>query len=173
MCTYNACSKQQTLWKICRKFGCLIISRYPGCMRKDLPFVEKKCRFSLVVILVPSFVRKYRTVGMLSEQEGESKHSAMNAELRPLANVRNASERIRLLLEREELRSSMDKNLIRPEGRMCLKCKESNQRTSLRAAFDGNRYCPKCQPDNSHWLKYFLTLPYLLIYCWFIHFMSI
>ena len=58
-----------------------------------------------LIFYVPSFVRKYRTVGMLSEQEGGSKHSAVNAELRPLANVRNPSERIRLLLEREELRS--------------------------------------------------------------------
>ena len=46
---------------------------------------------------------------MLSEQEGESKHASINAERRPLANVRNASERIRLVLESEELCSRMDK----------------------------------------------------------------
>ena len=73
-----------------------------------------------LIFHLPPVVKKYRTVGMRSEQEGESKHAAVNAELRPLANVRNSSERICLVLEREELRSMMDKTLIQPVERLCM-----------------------------------------------------
>ena len=50
-------------------------------------------------------------MGLLLEQEGESKHAAVNAELRLLACVRNHAERIQLILEKEELGSSADKNI--------------------------------------------------------------
>ena len=36
-----------------------------------------------LIFNVPRFVNKHKTIGMLSEQEGESKHAAINAELRP------------------------------------------------------------------------------------------
>ena len=52
-----------------------------------------------LIFNVPNFVQRHKTIGMLSEQEGESKHASINAEIRPLANVRNASEGIRLVLE--------------------------------------------------------------------------
>ena len=100
-----------------------------------------------LIFNVPNFVQRHKTIGTLSEQEGESKHASINAEIRPLANVRNASERICLVLEREELRSMIDKTLLIPENRICKTCKEIDIRTFLRAGVDGNRHCPICHPD--------------------------
>ena len=72
-----------------------------------------------LVFNVPRFIRLYKTIGMLSEQQGESKHASINAELRSLACVRNHAERLRLILEKEELRSTMNKSLIKPKPRLC------------------------------------------------------
>ena len=96
-----------------------------------------------LVFNVPRFVKKWRTIGMLSEQEGESKHAAVNAELRSLACVRNHAEQIRLILEREELRSISDKNLLKAKPRICRECPG---RSFLRSARDGERHCPVCNP---------------------------
>ena len=71
--------------------------------------------------LVP-FVKQFKTISMLSEQESESKNAAINAALRFVACVRNHAERIRLVVEREELRSYMNKNLVKPASRLCNKC---------------------------------------------------
>ena len=65
-----------------------------------------------LIFNIPLFVQKHKTIWMLSEQEEESKHASINAEITPLANVTNASDRIRLVLEREELRSTLDKKLL-------------------------------------------------------------
>ena len=46
------------------------------------------------VFNVPRFVKTYRTIGLLSEQEGESKHAAINAELQSLSSVRNHADRL-------------------------------------------------------------------------------
>ena len=100
-----------------------------------------------LVFNIPLFVQKHKTIGMLSEQEGESKHASINAEIQPLANVRNASGRICSVLEREGLRSMMDKKLLLPENRICSLCKEGSIRSFLRAGIDGKRHCPKCHPD--------------------------
>ena len=64
---------------------------------------------------------------MLSEQEGEFKHAAVKAELRSLACVRNHAERIRLVLEREELRSMGDKNVLKAKPWLCERCKLSER----------------------------------------------
>ena len=84
---------------------------------------------------------KHKTIGMLSEQEGESKHAAINAELRSLACVRYHAERIRLVVEREELRSDMNKDLLKPKARMCSVC----PRVFIRLGDDGKRHCQFCE----------------------------
>ena len=91
-----------------------------------------------LIFNIPKFVHKYKTIGMLSEQERKSKHASINAEIRPLANVRNASERIPLVLEHEELRSRMDKTLLKPLNRLCVPCKEVNVHSFLQAGNDGH-----------------------------------
>ena len=69
-----------------------------------------------VIFTVPRFVRIYRTIGMLSEQEAESKHASINAELCSLACVRNHAERLKLVIEHEELRSYVNKGLMKPRA---------------------------------------------------------
>ena len=85
-------------------------------------------------------MQKYKTIGMLSEQEGESKHASVNAELRSLTCVRSHSERNRLVLEKDELCSHIDKSLIKPKPRICPNC----PRTYLRAGNDGKKHCNFC-----------------------------
>ena len=97
-----------------------------------------------LIFTVPRFVTKYKTIGLLSEQEAESKHASVNAELRSLACVRNHAEKLKLVLQREELRSCMNKSLMKPVPRLCSVC----PRTFLRSApVDGSRHCPKCESD--------------------------
>ena len=91
---------------------------------------------------VPTFVEKHKTIGMLSEQDGKSKHASVNAELKALAGVRNQAEKIRLVLEREELRSTAPKELIKPVARICKYC---SRRTFLRAGIDKQKHCPSCE----------------------------
>ena len=88
-------------------------------------------------------------MGLLGEQASESKHASVNAELRSLASVRNHSEKLQLVLQREELRSSMNKSLIKCEARICTKCsQEDGRRHFLRCAKNGKRCCPFCDSDN-------------------------
>ena len=86
----------------------------------------------------------HKTIGLLSEQEGESKHAAVNAELRSLASMRNHADRLHLILEREELRSYMNKGLLKPKTRLCINCSNDNEskRVFLRSGSDGKRHCP-------------------------------
>ena len=75
-----------------------------------------------LVFNLPRFVRVHKTIGLLSEQEGESKHAAVNAELRSLASMRNHADRLHLVLKRKELRSYMNKGLLKPKTRLCINC---------------------------------------------------
>ena len=85
---------------------------------------------------------------MLSEQEGESKHAAVNAELRSLACVRNHAEKIRLVIEREELRAFTNKDIMKSKARLCGKCKDNEARVFLRSGRDGIRHCSVCEPEH-------------------------
>ena len=78
---------------------------------------------------------------MLSEQDGEIKHAAINAELHSLACVRNHAERIRLVIEREELCSNMNKGLLQSKAWMCGIC----PRKFLRLGNDGKQHCQSCE----------------------------
>ena len=83
------------------------------------------------VFSVPRFINIFKTTALLSEEEGESLHAAVNMELRQLIAVRNPAEKMQLLLKRQELRSKASKNLIRREPRMCKDCKASKGKKSL------------------------------------------
>ena len=85
---------------------------------------------------------------MLSEQEGESKHAAVNAELRSLACVRNHAEKIRLVIEREELCDFTNKDIMKSKARLCGKCKENEACVFLRSGRDGIRHCHVCEPEH-------------------------
>ena len=56
---------------------------------------------------------------MQCEQEGESKNVSVKAELHSLASCQRDADRIRLAMEKEELRSSMDKSFAAPVPCIC------------------------------------------------------
>ena len=97
----------------------------------------------LIFNFVP-FAKKSKTIGLLSEQESESKHAAVNAALRMTACVRNHAERIKLVLEREEMRALTDKSIVTPVSRLC-KSGHCPPRTFLRAGSDGMPHCKLCE----------------------------
>ena len=100
-----------------------------------------------LVFNVPQFARKWKTIGLLSEQEGESMHAVVKAELRSLACVRNKAEKLRLVLQRDEIRSGAKKNLMTPTPRLCPICKSGGKRSFLRCGNDSMRRCAVCEPS--------------------------
>ena len=90
--------------------------------------------------IVP-FAKKYKKVGMLSEEESESKHVVINAAVRTVACVCNHAER--LVVEGEEIHSYVNKSLMKPVSRLCTK----GPRTFLRPGNDGTRHCPSCDTE--------------------------
>ena len=52
---------------------------------------------------VPKFVARHRTLGLCSEEEGESLHAAFNLEIRAVTSVRDPAEQMRILQERQEM----------------------------------------------------------------------
>ena len=125
----------------CKLFGEVFPTHFP---QRNITQTIHELVFNL-----PRFVRVHKTIGLLSEQEGESKHAAINAELRSLASMRNHADRLHLVLEREELRSYMNKGLLKPKTRLCINCSNDNEskRVFLRSGSDDKRHCPCCEVD--------------------------
>ena len=123
---------------LCTRFG----SMFP------IYFPERNITRKIHALIydVPIFVQRYGTLGLLSEQEGESLHAAVNQELRALAGVRSHPEKIRLVLERQELRTQMDKSMIQAKSRLCIICKEKGLKHFLKCGKDGQKHCVVCQP---------------------------
>ena len=84
---------------------------------------------------------------MLSDQ-GESKHASVNAELRSLACVRNHAKKIRLVIEREEICTFNNKDIMKSKARLCGKCKDNEAHVFLRSGRDGIRHYPVCEPEH-------------------------
>eukprot|EP00112_Aurelia_sp_Birch-Aquarium-sp1_P023111 Seg6757.3 transcript_id=Seg6757.3/GoldUCD/mRNA.D3Y31 product="hypothetical protein" protein_id=Seg6757.3/GoldUCD/D3Y31 len=118
----------QELQTLCYRFGDLLPVFFP---ERNLT-----CKMHELVFMVPKFVKELKTLGKLSE-EGESLHAAVNQELRQLACVRDQGEKIRLVLERQELRSSVNKLLMKGTARLCGKCKSKGERHFLEQALMG------------------------------------
>eukprot|EP00112_Aurelia_sp_Birch-Aquarium-sp1_P014119 Seg3023.1 transcript_id=Seg3023.1/GoldUCD/mRNA.D3Y31 product="hypothetical protein" protein_id=Seg3023.1/GoldUCD/D3Y31 len=130
----------QELQTLCCRFGDLFPVFFP---ERNLTR-----KMHELVFTVPKFVKEHKTLGKLSEEEGESLHAAVNQELRQLACVRDQAEKIRLVLERQELRSSVNKLLMKGTARLCGKCKSKGERHFVRTGIDGKRHCPVCQIDK-------------------------
>ena len=96
---------------------------------------------------VPKFVARHRTLGLCSEEEGESLHAAFNLEIRAVTSVRDPAEQMRILQERQEMRCHADKSLITPSQRVCRKCQQGNGAKSFfRSPVGGNgpKACCRC-----------------------------
>ena len=71
----------EKLCSMCNEFGLVFPTEFPG---KSI-----KRKMHKLIFNVPKFVRRFRTIGLFSEQEDESKHNAVNQELRTLACVKD------------------------------------------------------------------------------------
>jgi len=91
---------------------------------------------------VPRFLKTFKTIGLLSEEEGESLHAAFNMENRQLASVRDPGKRIFLSLKRHSLRSQSDKLLMKANERLCTKCSQPGNRIFLK-----NGICEQCSKE--------------------------
>ena len=68
---------------------------------------------------VSRFVKEHKTVGLFSEEEGESIHHAINLEGAQLAGVRQKDLQLRFLIERHETRTQADGSLLVQRPRKC------------------------------------------------------
>ena len=124
---------------LCNSFAILIHNVFP-----DRSITRKMHE---LIFNVPRFIEQWKTLGLFSEQEGESKHNAVNQQLRVLACMREPSERLRLVLEREELRGFAHKNIIAKPARLCRSCSTPNARHFVRSTRDGTKHCRNCEPS--------------------------
>ena len=98
------------------------------------------------IFTVPRFVKIHRTIGLLSEEEGESLHAALNMEFKNLVAVKESEVRLFLGLKRHALRNVSDKNLIKAHKRLC-EC--SGHGRSVKRNFLINGKCPACNDNSS------------------------
>lgn len=105
---------------VCLKQNCNRFGELFPCLFPDSNITRKihECIFS-----IPRFAEQFKTLGLLTEEEGERLHAAVNMELRQLVCLRNPAEKMQLLMKRQELRSQAPKNLLKKVPRLCVKCK--------------------------------------------------
>ena len=96
------------LTSLCYRFGELFLVYFP------MVALTRKIRE--LVFDVPRFVGEHGTVGLFSEEEGESLHHEINLESAQLSCVRSDPERLRLALERHEQHSQADRFLFTPSA---------------------------------------------------------
>ena len=124
------------LEQLCHSFG----AKFP------MVFPDRNITFKIheLVFNVPIFARKWRTVGLMCEQGGESLHAVLKAEFRTVTCVRNRAEKLLLVLQHDEITSAAKKDSMTPTPRMCTTCKTG--RAFLRSGSDGIRRCTICEP---------------------------
>ena len=71
---------------------------------------------------VPGFVKEHKTVGLFSEEEGESIHHAIDLEDAQLVGVQQKDSQSSLLIERHEARAQGDQSLLVQSPRKCREC---------------------------------------------------
>ena len=98
----------------CHEFGAKFPVYFP-----DVPLTRK---IHELAFDVPRFVREHKTVGLFSEEEGESIHHAINLEGAQLVGVRQKDLQLRLLIQRHETRAQADRSLLATRPRKCRKC---------------------------------------------------
>ncbi|XP_065678572.1 uncharacterized protein LOC136093529 [Hydra vulgaris] len=85
-----------------------------------------------LIFNVPLFVKLHKTIGLLSEEEGECLHNSVNKELRQLHSVRNQEQKLHLVLKRFELLSKADRKLQASKVRKCVVCSERGENSFYR-----------------------------------------
>ncbi|XP_057296535.1 uncharacterized protein LOC130625451 [Hydractinia symbiolongicarpus] len=119
------------LERFCNSFG----EAFP----KHFPEETITRKLHELVFDVPRFAKMHRTLGLLSEEEGESLHNSVNKEVRQLYGVRDQDLKLTLLLQRQELWSKANRKLQIGVERVCVPCKGNGQKSFYRKG-----KCPCC-----------------------------
>ena len=64
-----------------------------------------------LIFYVPRFLDKHKTLGYLSQEEGESMHHLLIKQLRQYQSVRDEGEKLQLAITNEELLSTAERTL--------------------------------------------------------------
>jgi len=107
----------------CHRFGELFPVLFPS--------VNLTRKMHELIFHVPRFVEEHKTLGLFSEEDGESLHNVVNQESRSVACLRNSIDKFRHVVERIEVRSKADSSLAEPISRICKKCATENRRAFL------------------------------------------
>ena len=100
-----------------------------------------------LIITVPRFVKKYRIIGLLSEQSSESLYAAVKCEARSLSAVRSKTEQLRLQFVLQELRSNSSKDIIKRTVWLRGNEHSNFKQVFLRTGSGSERHCPLCEPN--------------------------
>lgn len=91
---------------------------------KAFPNVNIKPKFHILICHIPTFAKKWHSVGLFTEQGIESTHRAMNQELRSLLSVKCVNTKFKLAIERHTLQFTSDRSKIQPTFQR--KCRDCN-----------------------------------------------
>ena len=95
-----------------------------GNFTEYFPNENTSRKINELIFDVPHFLAKHKTLGYLSEEEGESKHHSIKKQLRQYQSVRDEAEKLRLVVTNEELLSTAGRRLadVKPRPK-CDSCK--------------------------------------------------
>ena len=86
------------------------------------PDVSSNWKIHQLAFDVLRFVKEHQSVGLFSEEEGESIHHAINLEGDQPVDVRQKDLQLRLLIERHETRAQPDLSPLAMRSRKCREC---------------------------------------------------
>jgi len=109
----------------CTSFGTLFPVYFPE--------VNLTRKMHELIFHVPRFVEEHKTIGLFSEEDGESLHNVVNQELRSVACLRNSIDKFKNVVEKIEIRSKADSTLVEPKCRKCKICANESRKSFLRA----------------------------------------
>ena len=122
-----------TLVISCHEFGTKFPLYFP-----DAPLTPKIYELAFDV---PRFVKEHQTVGLFSEEEGESIHHAINMKNAQLVGVWQKDLQLRFLIELHETRAEADRSFFATRPRKCRECVRQEQ------PFLKNKTCPIHAPQ--------------------------
>ena len=105
----------ESLTASCKKFGEIYPEYFP-----EPPCLTRKMHE--LICHLPEFALKHRTVGLFSEEDGESVHRFVNVVNRQFASVRKTGERAQLVHKTMELLCSTSRQALVPRKRECVLC---------------------------------------------------
>ena len=101
----------ENIESLCVKFGEVFPVLFPN---ENIPRKIHEFIFD-----VPRFASKHKTLGLLSEEEGESLHCSMNQHLRQLVCVRDPAQKLCLAVQRQELSNRSERSYLIKDKRKC------------------------------------------------------